>query len=148
SEIFAQGIRSKAGSIATATNWVSNFVVSVTFLTMAQHITASGTFWFYAGILSIGLCFVFVVVPETKGLKLEDVQKLFTASGVPFFARGLRALAKPNDSTDDDDSIRDAAEFSDTAATTTNAPATVARHVRRSSGRSVSSGTSTGHVTR
>ncbi|KAJ1788859.1 hypothetical protein LPJ59_005459 [Coemansia sp. RSA 2399] len=89
------------------------------------------------------------MVPETKGLKLEDVQKLFTASGVPFFAHAMRAPAKPNDSTDDDDdSVRDAAEFSDTAATTTNAPATVTRHVRRSSGRSASSGTSTGLVSR
>ncbi|KAJ2369377.1 hypothetical protein H4S01_001043 [Coemansia sp. RSA 2610] len=77
SEIFAQGIRSKAGSIATATNWVCNFIISVTFLTMTLHITASGTFWLYAGILLLGLVFVFFMVPETKGLKLEDVQRLF-----------------------------------------------------------------------
>ncbi|KAJ1770288.1 hypothetical protein LPJ74_003349 [Coemansia sp. RSA 1843] len=147
SEIFSQGIRSKAGSIATATNWVSNFVVSVTFLTMTQHITASGTFWFYAGVLSIGLCFVFVMVPETKGLKLEDVQKLFTGSGVPFFARATRVPAKPTDSTDDE-SVQDAAEFSDTALTTTNPPASITRHVRRNSGRSTNSSTSTGLINR
>ncbi|KAJ2551928.1 hypothetical protein EV175_003504 [Coemansia sp. RSA 1933] len=153
SEIFAQGIRSKAGSIATATNWVSNFVISVTFLTMTQHITASGTFWFYAGFLSIGLCLVFVLVPETKGLKLEDVQKLFTAAsggGLPFFARGgtPRVPVKPSDSTDDEESVQDVADFSDTAVTTTNAPATLTRHVRPNSVRSTSSGTSTGLINR
>lgn len=77
SEVFAQGVRSKAGSLATATNWASNFVISVTFLTMTLQITASGTFWLYAGILLIGLCFVFLRVPETKGLRLEEIQKLF-----------------------------------------------------------------------
>ncbi|KAJ2760613.1 hypothetical protein IWQ56_005447, partial [Coemansia nantahalensis] len=76
SEIFGQGLRSKAGSIATATNWVSNFVISVTYLTMTQHITASGTFWFYAGIMLLGLAFVYFMVPETKGLALEDIQRL------------------------------------------------------------------------
>ncbi|KAJ2448346.1 hypothetical protein EV183_005488 [Coemansia sp. RSA 2336] len=84
SEIFAQGIRGKAGSIATATNWVSNFIISVTFLTMTLHITASGTFWLYAGILLLGLVFVFYMVPETKGLKLEDVQRLFVGKGLSF----------------------------------------------------------------
>ncbi|KAJ2722852.1 hypothetical protein GGI07_003039 [Coemansia sp. Benny D115] len=84
SEIFAQGIRSKAGSIATATNWVSNFVISVTFLTMTLHITASGTFWLYAGILFFGLIFVYLRVPETKGLKLEDVQQLFMGGQRPY----------------------------------------------------------------
>ncbi|KAJ1898079.1 hypothetical protein LPJ66_002977 [Kickxella alabastrina] len=88
SEIFAQGIRSKAGSLATATNWVSNFIISVTFLTMTLHITASGTFWLYAGILLIGLVFVFLVVPETKGLKLEDVQKLFAGNQRPYRRQG------------------------------------------------------------
>ncbi|KAJ2347648.1 hypothetical protein GGF43_004710, partial [Coemansia sp. RSA 2618] len=95
SEIFAQGIRSKAGSIATATNWVSNFIISVTFLTMTLHITASGTFWLYAGILLIGLVFVFFMVPETKGLKLEDVQKLFVGTGLPY---RRRAAARKNTS--------------------------------------------------
>ncbi|KAI8318610.1 general substrate transporter [Martensiomyces pterosporus] len=91
SEIFAQGIRSKAGSLATATNWVCNFIISVTFLTMTLHITASGTFWLYAGILLLGLCFVFLMVPETKGLKLEDVQRLFTGNHRPY----RRSVAVP-----------------------------------------------------
>ncbi|KAJ2514166.1 hypothetical protein GGI11_004178 [Coemansia sp. RSA 2049] len=153
SEIFANGIRSKAGSIATATNWVSNFIVSVTFLTMTQHITASGTFWFYAGILSAGVCFVFAMVPETKGLKLEDVQKLFVGSSLLFLARGTNTpppppLPKPDDLSSDEGVQDTAAEFSDAAATT-NAPPSITRHERRSSRRSSSgSGTSASLVNR
>ncbi|KAJ2780628.1 hypothetical protein GGI15_003478 [Coemansia interrupta] len=100
SEIFAQGIRSKAGSLATATNWVSNFIISVTFLTMTLHITASGTFWLYAGILFLGLVFVVFMVPETKGLKLEDVQKLFMGDQRAY--RRTDAAPKSRDSGDDE----------------------------------------------
>ncbi|KAJ1961508.1 hypothetical protein GGI12_003206 [Dipsacomyces acuminosporus] len=101
SEIFAQGIRSKAGSFATATNWVCNFIISVTFLTMTLHITASGTFWLYAGILLIGFCFVYFMVPETKGLKLEDVQKLFVGYQKPYgrAAATAEAAAVPKSTT-------------------------------------------------
>ncbi|KAJ2006551.1 hypothetical protein H4R26_001316 [Coemansia thaxteri] len=99
SEIFGQGIRSKAGSIATATNWVSNFIVSVTFLTMTLHITASGTFWLYAGVLLVGLCLVYLVVPETKGLRLEDVQQLFMGSHRPY----RRKVSVPKNVVEDDE---------------------------------------------
>ncbi|KAJ1932423.1 hypothetical protein FBU59_006375 [Linderina macrospora] len=99
SEIFAQGIRSKAGGFATATNWVCNFIISITYLTMTLHITASGTFWLYAGIMIIGLAFVFLMVPETKGLKLEDVQRLFTGNHKPY----KRTVVTPKPAADDGD---------------------------------------------
>ncbi|KAJ2233382.1 hypothetical protein H4R99_004574 [Coemansia sp. RSA 1722] len=111
SEIFAQGIRSKAGSLATATNWVSNFIISVTFLTMTLHITASGTFWLYAGILLIGLVFMFFMVPETKGLKLEDVQKLFVGNIAAY--RRRREVARKSDSDDSDQDDEDAGSAKD-----------------------------------
>ncbi|KAJ2339685.1 hypothetical protein GGH91_004407 [Coemansia sp. RSA 2671] len=101
SEIFAQGIRSKAGSIATATNWTSNFIVSVTFLTMTLHITASGTFWLYAGILLVGLCLVYLFVPETKGLKLEDVQQLFMGGGIRAYRKRANVVPKTVDEIDE-----------------------------------------------
>ncbi|KAJ2623224.1 hypothetical protein GGF44_005336 [Coemansia sp. RSA 1694] len=104
SEIFAQGIRSKAGSIATATNWTSNFIVSVTFLTMTLHITASGTFWLYAGILLVGIFLVHLFVPETKGLKLEDVQQLFVGGGGGGFLHPYRRKTAVPKSVDEDDS--------------------------------------------
>ncbi|KAJ2158872.1 hypothetical protein GGF46_003455 [Coemansia sp. RSA 552] len=103
SEIFAQSVRSKAGSIATACNWTANFIISVTFLTMTLHITASGTFWLYAGIMFLSLLFVFFVVPETKGLKLEDVQQLFMGKGVRYRSR---TAATPKTSEDMDDGNR------------------------------------------
>ncbi|KAJ1730741.1 hypothetical protein LPJ61_002861 [Coemansia biformis] len=114
SEIFAQGIRSKAGSIATATNWVSNFIISVTYLTMTQHITASGTFWLYAGIMVLGLVFVYLMVPETKGLRLEDIQRLFVEGGLAHRKRPAPAAKiSPATSSSDSDSRKASGEASD-----------------------------------
>jgi hypothetical protein len=48
-------------------------------LTLTQRITATGTFWLYACILVIAWFFVFFLVPETAGLNLEAIQKLFRA---------------------------------------------------------------------
>jgi SP family myo-inositol transporter-like MFS transporter 13 len=62
-----------------ACNFAGNLVISLTFLTLTQRITATGTFWLYAGILVIAWLFVYFLVPETAGLNLEDIQELFRA---------------------------------------------------------------------
>ncbi|KAJ1864459.1 hypothetical protein LPJ73_000283 [Coemansia sp. RSA 2703] len=67
---------------------------------MTLHITASGTFWLYAGILFLGLVFVVFMVPETKGLKLEDVQKLFMGDQRAY--RRAESAPKSRDSGEDE----------------------------------------------
>ena len=52
-------------------------MISLTFLTLTQRITATGTFWLYAGILVIAWLFVYFLVPETAGMHLEEIQELF-----------------------------------------------------------------------
>ncbi|ORZ21007.1 major facilitator superfamily domain-containing protein [Lobosporangium transversale] len=77
SELFPLDIRGKATGMATACNFAGNLVISLTFLTLTQRITATGTFWLYAGILVIAWLFVYFLVPETAGLNLEAIQELF-----------------------------------------------------------------------
>jgi len=38
----------------------------------------SGTYWLFVGIVLIGLVFMVVCVPETRGVKLEEVETLFS----------------------------------------------------------------------
>ncbi|CAG8551595.1 979_t:CDS:10 [Paraglomus occultum] len=80
SELFSLNVRGRANGIATATNWICNLAVAVTFLPFTEAITASGTFWLYALIMSFGWIFVYRLVPETKGKSLEEIQELFTES--------------------------------------------------------------------
>ncbi|MGN6444565.1 sugar porter family MFS transporter [Amnibacterium sp.] len=75
SEIYPTGVKSKAMSVSTIANWLSNFVVAGTFLTLSNAITKQGTFFLYAGIGVAAFVFFLLKVPETKGRSLEDVQR-------------------------------------------------------------------------
>ncbi|CAG8492747.1 3671_t:CDS:10 [Ambispora leptoticha] len=77
SELFPLNIRGRATGIATATNWICNLVVAVSFLPLTELITTTGTFWVYALIMTLGWIFVFKFVPETAGKSLEEVQTIF-----------------------------------------------------------------------
>jgi sugar porter (SP) family MFS transporter len=74
SEIYPLRIRGRAMSIGTATNWVANLIVALSFLTLTQVMGKPATFWLY-GAVSIGAwVFAFFLVPETKGKSLEEIE--------------------------------------------------------------------------
>ncbi len=77
SEIFPMGIRGRAMGISIFANWVSNYVVSLTFLYIANSFGEGGAFWLYCGIGLIALWFVYKKVPETKGKTLEQIQEFW-----------------------------------------------------------------------
>nr|XP_050857654.1 facilitated trehalose transporter Tret1-like isoform X1 [Vespula vulgaris] len=76
-EILPARIRGTAASIATAFNWTCTFVVTKTYEDFKELIGAYGTFWFFGIICAIGLIFVNVCVPETRGRSLEEIEKRF-----------------------------------------------------------------------
>ncbi|XP_021001952.1 proton myo-inositol cotransporter isoform X3 [Parasteatoda tepidariorum] len=77
SEIYPLWARGTCYSIATSTNWLCNFVISLTFLDLMQAITKYGAFYFYDSLAVIGFVWLFLMLPETKGVSLEDVEGLF-----------------------------------------------------------------------
>ena len=78
SEIFPMAIRGRGMSAATIANWLSNLVVALTFLDLVNVLGHAGVFLMYAILTFAGLVFAYVLVPETKGLSLEEVQSLWT----------------------------------------------------------------------
>ncbi|KAG2309121.1 hypothetical protein Bca52824_028869 [Brassica carinata] len=76
SEIYPLRYRGLAGGIAAVSNWSSNLVVSETFLTLTHAVGSSGTFLLFAVSSATGLVFIWMLVPETKGLQFEEVEKL------------------------------------------------------------------------
>ncbi len=78
SEVYPLAIRGRAMGIATFSNWVANYFVSLTFLTLIQVLGSSGTFALYAFICFLGLWFVIKLIPETKGKTFEQIQQFWT----------------------------------------------------------------------
>jgi SP family galactose:H+ symporter-like MFS transporter len=74
SEIYPLKVRGTAMSVVTVTNWTLNLVVAVTFLTLVGVLGHAGTFWLY-GVIAVGAwIFLYLLVPETKGKSLEQIE--------------------------------------------------------------------------
>lgn len=62
-------------ALSTLTNWVANFVVGVTFLTLLNNFGHAQTFWLYAGFNVLFLVITGLLVPETKNITLEFIER-------------------------------------------------------------------------
>ncbi len=75
SEIYPLRVRGAAMSIATFANWGLNLAVALTFLTLVGILGRPGTFWLYAVIGIAAWIFIYRLVPETKGRRLEEIEE-------------------------------------------------------------------------
>lgn len=77
SEIFPLKLRAQGCSIGVAMNRVVSGVLSMTFISLYKAITIGGAFFLYAAIASVAWVFFFIMLPETHGRTLEDMEVLF-----------------------------------------------------------------------
>ena len=64
---------------STFTNWAANFVVGLTFLTLLNTIGNAETFWLYGGFNALFILITLALVPETKGISLEAIERKLMA---------------------------------------------------------------------
>lgn len=77
SEIYPTHVRGAGVSLSTSTNWIVNLAMSLTFLTTISAIGLPAAFCLYATI-SFGFWIFFLMyLPETRGLQLEEISRLF-----------------------------------------------------------------------
>jgi sugar porter (SP) family MFS transporter len=74
SEIYPLRIRGRAMSVGTMANWGANLLVALTFLTLTQVLGKPVTFWLYAAVSAGAWLFAYLLVPETKGKTLEEIE--------------------------------------------------------------------------
>jgi sugar porter (SP) family MFS transporter len=75
SEIYPLRFRGSAMSLAGIANWLANFVVAISYLSILAWIGETATFWTYAGISLVSYVFMRVRVPETKGRSLAEIEQ-------------------------------------------------------------------------
>lgn len=76
SEIFPLEIRSAAQSVVVAVNMLMTFLLGQIFLKLLCTLKF-GLFIFFAGFIAAMTLFIYKLLPETKGIPIEEVQKVF-----------------------------------------------------------------------
>ncbi|CAE6477998.1 unnamed protein product [Rhizoctonia solani] len=75
-EIFPLGVRALCCAITTATQWLWQFVIARSTPYMVANI-GYGTYLFFGVCMVLMIPWVIFVLPETKGVSLEDMDELF-----------------------------------------------------------------------
>jgi MFS family permease len=83
SEIYPLQVRGRAMSVGTVANWTANLIVALSFLTLTQIVGKAATFWLYAAVTVGAWVFAFLLVPETKGKTLEQIEGHFRSGKHP-----------------------------------------------------------------
>ncbi|KAL4875814.1 general substrate transporter [Aspergillus karnatakaensis] len=80
-EIFPTRVRSFCMVMTTCAHWLGEFYTSYAVTYMFKNITY-GTFLFFASMTVLGAIYMYLFVPETNGVPLEDMDLLFGCEGL------------------------------------------------------------------
>jgi hypothetical protein len=91
SEMFPQHVRTLGQAFAAGSNWLFNFIVA---RFTAQMFTAMGygVYFLFASLMMCSIVFVFFLLPETKGVPLESMDRLFSKDLTPRKAHSIVML--------------------------------------------------------
>lgn len=77
-EIFPTRVRGLCIAICALSFWIGDIIVTYTLPLMLKSIGLAGVFGMYAVVCLISWVFVFMKVPETKGMPLEVITEFFS----------------------------------------------------------------------
>lgn len=75
SEIFPNQFRGAGVSLGSFTHWIFAALLTTFFPSMVQQFAPGSVFLFFSGMMVLQLLWVWLMMPETKGVSLEDMQK-------------------------------------------------------------------------
>ncbi len=74
SELFPNAVRASGTSFGSLTHWVFAALVAQVFPYFASNVPATYIFGFFAFMMVLQLLYVWKMMPETKGIALEDIE--------------------------------------------------------------------------
>lgn len=79
SEMFDQNVRTLAQAWAASCNWLFNFLIA-RFTPQMFAAMGYGVYLFFASLMLCAAVYVFFLIPETKGIPLEAMDRLFSGN--------------------------------------------------------------------
>jgi MFS transporter, SP family, arabinose:H+ symporter len=76
-EVFPTAVRGQAAAFAAMIDWLANFALIEVFPVTQNAISLAGVMVVFAGLCALAIVFIWKFLPETKGLAVEDIVKLF-----------------------------------------------------------------------
>ena len=80
SEIFPTRVRGLCIAICALVYWIGDIIVTYSLPTLLDAIGLAGIFGIYAVVCVISWIFIYLKVPETKGMPLEVITEMFAVS--------------------------------------------------------------------
>jgi MFS transporter, SP family, arabinose:H+ symporter len=81
SEIFPNRYRAAGQSLGSGTHWVFAALLTTAFPLMVSAFPPGAIFLFFCGMMALQLVWVLTMVPETKGVPLEEIQRRLGLAG-------------------------------------------------------------------
>lgn len=94
-EVFPSRIRGIASGLTGGTSYIFGFLANKLFLTMLSGLTLPGTFLFYSCVSAVGCIILFILLPETEGRTLQEIEDHF--SGKKKLPRTLKRKEPPSE---------------------------------------------------
>ncbi|OOF94884.1 hypothetical protein ASPCADRAFT_171253 [Aspergillus carbonarius ITEM 5010] len=91
-EAYPLYVRSHGMALATATTWLFNCLLAITWPSLRAAFTPQGAFSWYAGWCIVGWWLILMFMPETKSKTLEELDQVFSVSTRFHAAYGLRQI--------------------------------------------------------
>lgn len=80
-ELFSSNIKSLASTATASFCWILGFFITQYFEQISSALGSDTSFWFFSACCVLAFAFVFILLPETKGKSLEEIQELLGGNG-------------------------------------------------------------------
>lgn len=77
-ELWPNRIRSFGGALSQTFHWIFIYAIKFSIPSLLKNTDNWGAFIFFAAWCFIAIVYVFLVVPETAGLSVEEIEEVFT----------------------------------------------------------------------
>lgn len=89
--LFNDTFRSRgiATGVSAALNYIFAFLATKTYRNIEAIFGIPGATWFYASFAIAGLVTMYLILPETEGISLEDIERHFAVKGGKLTSRKI-----------------------------------------------------------